>query len=70
MVDNAGGVGPVYENDVRWTCGTRFSGPIIVRNNVVIKTGLCVGIQSHSFSSVGVSLGYSMGIPTAGSVHR
>ena len=26
VADNAGGVGPIYENDVRWTRGTRFSG--------------------------------------------
>ena len=36
VVDDAGGVGLVCVNDVHWTCRTRFQGPMIMRNDLIV----------------------------------
>jgi hypothetical protein len=69
VVDNAGGVGLVYENDVHWTSSTRFYRPVTMCNDLVTDLlGTRLGpAQVSSLAHPLVSPGYEMGIPTAAS---
>ena len=70
VMDNAGGVGLIYLDDVRWTCTSQFLESVIMHDDLIVGfTGdavkILIGIQSRSSSGVARRLDVDPGSGTS-----